>query len=82
MLLPSPKRYSQSFRAKKLTEYARDTMDAILVKMTQARYLSEEQRVAETGAALSFERSGSTPAAAPAGASDGEQNAIPANSAL
>ena len=52
MLLPSPKRYSQSFRAKKLTEYARDTMDSILVKMTQARYLTEEQRVIEASHSL------------------------------
>ena len=44
--LPSPKRYSQSYRAKRLTDYARDTVDSILVKMTQAHYITEEQRVA------------------------------------
>lgn len=55
MLLPSPKRYSQSFRAKKLTSYARSTVDSILTKMTQANYLSEEQRLAEVGVPLPFE---------------------------
>jgi monofunctional biosynthetic peptidoglycan transglycosylase len=56
MLLPSPKRYSQSYRAKRLTDYARDTVDSILVKMTQAHYLTEEQRALEAGAPLPFEQ--------------------------
>ena len=55
MLLPSPKRYSQSFRAKKLTDYARETVDSILTKMTQAHYITEEQRASEATAPLTFE---------------------------
>ncbi|MGK5081965.1 biosynthetic peptidoglycan transglycosylase [Bdellovibrionota bacterium FG-1] len=55
MLLPSPLRYSQSFRAKKLTDYARSTMASILSKMTQAHYLTEEERAVEVAAKLSFE---------------------------
>ena len=56
MLLPSPKRYSQSYRAKKLTRYARSTVDSILTKMTQANYISEDQRLAEVSMSLPFER--------------------------
>jgi monofunctional biosynthetic peptidoglycan transglycosylase len=82
MLLPSPKRYSQSFRAKKLTEYARETMDSILVKMTQARYLTEEQRLSEASRPLGFERGVTPSSPSPDGAGGGQQNAIPANSAL
>jgi monofunctional biosynthetic peptidoglycan transglycosylase len=55
MLLPSPKRYSQSFRAKRLTDYARETVASILGKMTQARYITEEQRDHELSTPLSFE---------------------------
>lgn len=55
MLLPSPKRYSQSFRRKELTRYARRTVRDILDKMTQARYLSLEERDLALGSPLSFE---------------------------
>jgi monofunctional biosynthetic peptidoglycan transglycosylase len=55
MLLPSPKRYSQSFRAKRLTEYAHDTVEDILDKMTQAHMLTPEENQAEKQARLSFE---------------------------
>jgi monofunctional biosynthetic peptidoglycan transglycosylase len=55
MLLPSPKRYSQSFRAHKLTEYARSTIDSILGKMVRARYLTDEESALEKVASLSFE---------------------------
>ncbi|MCM2277633.1 MAG: transglycosylase domain-containing protein [Oligoflexia bacterium] len=55
MLLPSPIRYGQSFRAKKLTAYADQTIDAIIEKMTQARYLSDEERVVELNRRLPFE---------------------------
>jgi monofunctional glycosyltransferase len=55
MLLPSPKRYGQSFRLRRLTNYARDTIESILIKMTQARYLSVEQREQELALPLSFE---------------------------
>lgn len=66
MLLPSPKRYSQSFRAKKLTEYARDTINSILDKMVQAKYLNESQRDALDAVPLSFETvSSPTPSPSP-----------------
>jgi monofunctional biosynthetic peptidoglycan transglycosylase len=55
MLLPSPKRYSQSFRAKRLTSYARETIDSILVKMIQAHYLTEEQCAVAMAESFSFE---------------------------
>ena len=55
MLLPSPKRYAQSYRAKHLTDYARETVDTILSKMTQAHYLSESERDMELARPLSFE---------------------------
>lgn len=57
MLLPSPKRYSQSFRARRLTDYARETIDSILSKMTQAHYLTEEERQVERVHPLAFEQS-------------------------
>lgn len=55
MLLPSPKRYSQSFRQRQLTEYASSTVSDILDKMVQARYLTEEERERERALPLSFE---------------------------
>jgi monofunctional biosynthetic peptidoglycan transglycosylase len=55
MLLPSPKRYSQSFRQKRLTDFAKKTVDAILSKMVKAHYLSEEDRAFEAVRPLSFE---------------------------
>lgn len=55
MLLPSPKRYSQSFRNKRLTPYARKTVNRILLKMTQARYISDEQRAQAASAPFPFE---------------------------
>jgi monofunctional biosynthetic peptidoglycan transglycosylase len=64
MLLPSPKRYSQSFRAHKLTDYARETMDAILGKMAQAHYLTDDERDGQVAATLSFEE-GAAPVATP-----------------
>lgn len=42
MLLPNPKKYSQSFREGKLTEFAQATIDEILDKMVQAKYLKAE----------------------------------------
>jgi monofunctional biosynthetic peptidoglycan transglycosylase len=57
MLLPSPKRYSVSFRQKQLTQYARKTIYTILGKMVQARYITEEEKIAERAQPLSFETS-------------------------
>jgi monofunctional biosynthetic peptidoglycan transglycosylase len=55
MLLPSPKRYSQSFRAKKLTHYARKTTQDILSKMRQAKWITDEIHAAESARPLAFE---------------------------
>jgi len=57
MLLPSPKRYSQSFYSRRLTDYARSTINSILSKMEQARYLSEEDRYQQSNIPLPFESS-------------------------
>lgn len=56
MLLPSPKRYSQSFRAKQLSPFARRSIDAILLKMQQAHFVDEAQRLAAQSQPLSFEK--------------------------
>ncbi len=55
MLLPSPKRYGQSFRAKKLTNYAKATIESILTKMVKAHFLSEEEMTRQVSVPLSFE---------------------------
>jgi monofunctional biosynthetic peptidoglycan transglycosylase len=61
MLLPSPKRYSQSFRAKQLSPFARRSIDAILLKMQQARFIDEDQRLMAQTSTLSFEQSSVAP---------------------
>ena len=43
MLLPNPKKYSQSFREKKLTPFAEKRIREILKKMEMGRYLTEMQ---------------------------------------
>jgi len=55
MLLPSPKRYSQSFRDQELTKFARRRVNDILNKMVQAQYLTQEERDREVGLVLPFE---------------------------
>lgn len=60
MLLPSPIKYSVSFRQHELTHYARVTMNSILVKMVQAQYLPAE----ELGTALAERLNFEAPAAA------------------
>jgi len=55
MLLPSPVRYGQSFRKRRLTDYAEDTVESILLKMTQAHYLTEDERIFQANTPLSFE---------------------------
>jgi len=44
MLLPSPKKYSQSFRAKKLTPFGAKMVKSILTKMAQAHYITDEDK--------------------------------------
>ncbi len=56
MLLPSPKKYSVSYRNRALTPYARRTIRSILGKMTQARYIAPEERDRQLVTPLSFER--------------------------
>ena len=56
MLLPSPKKYSQSFRNRELTDYARETVDNILDKMTRAEFITEEERDREITNPLPFEK--------------------------
>jgi monofunctional biosynthetic peptidoglycan transglycosylase len=55
MLLPSPKKYSISFRNRKLTDYAKKIIDRILVKLRQAKIIDEDQRYSEANKYLSFE---------------------------
>ena len=55
MLLPSPKKYSQSFRSHQLTSYASKTIRSILEKMVKAKYISPEDLAFEKVRKLSFE---------------------------
>jgi monofunctional biosynthetic peptidoglycan transglycosylase len=45
MLLPSPKKYSISFRAGKLSDFAKEVISSILVKLRQAKIITEEERI-------------------------------------
>ena len=56
MLLPSPKRYSMSFRNRQLTRFARSRIRAILLKLKWAKIINEEQRQMWNGARFSWER--------------------------
>jgi len=56
MLLPSPVKYSQSYRDKKLTNFAKEQIDQILVKLRQAKVIDEDKRVIYTDKPLSFEK--------------------------
>lgn len=47
MLLPSPKKYAQSFYDKKLTEFATEQINSILVKLRQAKIIKESERKKE-----------------------------------
>ena len=44
MLLPSPVKYSQSFRDRELTEFAQSQIENILLKLRQAHIYTEEDR--------------------------------------
>jgi monofunctional biosynthetic peptidoglycan transglycosylase len=57
MLLPSPKRYSQSFKKGELTPYAERTVHSILRKMAQAHYLTEDELSSALTERLPFEQS-------------------------
>jgi len=55
MLLPSPKKYSQSFFAKKLTPFAEKSIKRILLNMFRAHFIDEEQKNLAFSEPLSFE---------------------------
>ncbi len=55
MLLPSPRRYAESFRRRRLTDFATDQISDILVKLRQAEIMSEEQRIMAEVEILPFE---------------------------
>jgi len=57
MLLPSPRRYSQSFRQRALSPYASRTINQILAKMVQAEVLTEEQADQARSERMAFEES-------------------------
>lgn len=57
MLLPSPVRYSASYRKRELTKFAKSTMQSILKKMVQARYLTAEASTEAWQQPLVFENS-------------------------
>lgn len=66
MLLPSPKKYSVSYRKKVLTPYAASTIRSILGKLLATHRLTQEQYYAAVGTPLSFEaRQIAIPASAP-----------------
>ncbi len=56
MLLPSPKRYSVSFRKKELTRYARGTIHNILRKMKAGGFINEEAMNEALETSLSWEK--------------------------
>lgn len=56
ILLPSPKKYSQSFRDRKLTDFVRQRLHTILGKLRSAKVLTEEEYENWKNTRLSFEK--------------------------
>lgn len=56
MLLPSPKRYYISYKKNKLTKFAKERINAILVKMRMGKVISPEQYESQKISRLKFER--------------------------
>lgn len=56
MLLPSPKRYSKSFKNKILTPFANRMIASILQKMQHAGYLGETEYLSQLGGRFNWER--------------------------
>ncbi|MCO5141940.1 MAG: monofunctional biosynthetic peptidoglycan transglycosylase [Oligoflexia bacterium] len=56
MLLPSPKKYSVSFRKQELTPYAYSTIRSIVGKLSATKRLSQEEAKFELSVPLSFEK--------------------------
>lgn len=57
MLLPSPKKYSISFRKKELTPFANEIIESILIKLRQADIYTEEERLIEREKKFFWEKS-------------------------
>lgn len=55
MLLPSPERYSVSYRRMELSPFAQEQIAAILIKLRQAKILSEEERLQAQSEVFSWE---------------------------
>ncbi|MGZ3650688.1 MAG: monofunctional biosynthetic peptidoglycan transglycosylase [Bdellovibrionota bacterium] len=72
ILLPSPKRYSVSFRKKALTPFARDAIRGVLEKLKAVKKLSEPEFEAAISTPMGFE---ATQMAAPAQAPEDEDQA-------
>lgn len=56
MLLPSPKRYAQSFRKKELTPFATRIINSILLKMQQGGYIGSEEYYTSLDSRFSWEK--------------------------
>lgn len=56
MLLPSPRRYYVSYKAKKLTPFAKARIEAILVKLRMGKVISPEQYQMQRVSRLSWEK--------------------------
>ncbi len=55
MLLPNPIRYSESYRDRKLTDFAKDSIQEISIKLRQARFIDEEERIESLKQKFSWE---------------------------
>jgi monofunctional biosynthetic peptidoglycan transglycosylase len=56
MLLPSPEKYSHSFRKKELTPFAKSQIEDILIKLRQANVYKEEDRLKARKQVFSWEK--------------------------
>jgi monofunctional biosynthetic peptidoglycan transglycosylase len=56
MLLPSPKRYSKSFKNRSLTHFANHMIASILLKMQNSGYIGEGERLSQLGTHFSWEK--------------------------
>ncbi|RPJ78860.1 MAG: monofunctional biosynthetic peptidoglycan transglycosylase [Alphaproteobacteria bacterium] len=56
MLLPSPKKYSKSFKSRTLTPFANRIIASILLKMRQAGYIGEEEYITQLNGTFTWEK--------------------------
>lgn len=56
MLLPSPTKYSKSFKTKTLTNFANRMIESILLKMKQGGYIGEEEYVEQLNSHFAWEK--------------------------